>query len=343
MRPAHEKGVMPILHAHSFLVHPGKNEDPQPDISGAAVPRRNAVFDMLSKVYEGSRRECDIEIAFKPSEAGRQENPMRDLLLAYHDNPSVPTGRAVAERLQTVTTHRSGLGLLFLAVGDAADKVLMVSRFPAGEGVMAEEREHRLEISFIPRVFMKNVRAYKSVVYPGPAVAGGLWSGFAVDKQIREERELSDYWIGDFLKSDFATTSAAGTMRIALALRDAIDEAEGDLRTELIHAALIIRNFDGQVVSVNDLTGRLNLAPPTQAALRAKIARPEMLAQTFRFDRAEYDKSVPYRTVELANGAVLTAQNAKFDEVFDMADAGDGRTTFSTTGEVVKNVLRKRS
>ena len=337
-----KRNAMPILQAHSFLVHPAKNEADQPEISGAAVPKKNPVLDMLSNIYESSRRECDIEIAFKPTDDGRQENPVRDLLLTYAESPSVPAGRAVAQQLQVVTTHRSGLGLLFLAVGDAADKALMISRFPAGEGVMAEEREHRLEISFIPRVFMKNVRAYKAVVYPGPVVPGGLWSGFAVDKQIREERELSDYWIGDFLKSDFATTSAAGTMRVALALREAIKVTDGDVRTELINAALLMRNFDGQVVSINELTDRLNLTAPTQAALRGKVARPEMLGQTFRFDRAEFDKSVPYRTVELDNGAIMTAESTKFDEVFRVDDAGNDRKTFTTTGKIAKSILRKR-
>ncbi len=44
-----------------------------------------------------------------------------------------------------------------------------------------------------------------------------------VDRQINAgSKAMADYWISDFLLSEFATTPAAGTKRLATALRDAI-------------------------------------------------------------------------------------------------------------------------
>lgn len=335
---------MPIIHAHSFLVHPGKKDKDQLAISGVAVPRRDMVFNMLSRLYDDADRECNIEIMFRHSADGRQENPCRDLMLAYVAEPTVPNGRALAERLQEVTTHRSGLGLLFLAVGDEPGKLLMVSRFPADQGVVAEEHAQRLEIAFLDRVFMKNAHTYKSALYAGPVASGGFWHGLAVDKQITAQRELSNYWIWEFLESDLATTGPAGTKRLAVALREAIKKRTTTpaARDELLAAARLMRGYDGRVVSAQGLAGNLGLSSEAVEAVELQVPRPEMLLEQFNFDRSEFDKHVKYRSIELDNGAVLTAENARFDEIFQKDPVSDKEAVYSTKGSVVEERLRKQ-
>src|SRR6516162_5793423 len=112
---------MPIQHIHSFLVHPAKNEEEQPEISGAEIPRHGKLYNMLSNVFDRSPEECTIEIAFRGDNTGQQHNDCRDLILAYANEPTIPNGRLIAARLQAVTTHRSGLGLLFLTKGEDDD------------------------------------------------------------------------------------------------------------------------------------------------------------------------------------------------------------------------------
>ncbi len=105
---------MSIESIHSFLVHPSKHDETPPEISGTPIPRQGRLYEMLTEVYNRAPVECNIEIIFQPDDDGRQRNERRDILVAYAENPSVEHGRAVAEKLQEVTTHRSGLGLLFL-------------------------------------------------------------------------------------------------------------------------------------------------------------------------------------------------------------------------------------
>ena len=335
---------MPIIQAHSFLVHPGKKDKDQLAISGVAVPRRDMVFNMLSKLYEDADKECNIEIMFRHSADGRQENPCRDLMLAYVAEPSVPNGRALAERLQGVTTHRSGLGLLFLAVGDDRGKLLMVSRFPADQGVVAEEHAHRLEIAFLDRVFMKNAHTYKSALYAGPAAPGGFWHGLAVDKQITAQRELSNYWIWEFLESDLATTGPAGTKRLAVAVREAIKKKTTTpaAREELLAAARLMRGYDGRIVSAQGLADNLALGSEAVEAIKVQMPRSELRLEQFQFDRSEFDKHVMYRSIELDNGAVLTAEDSRFDEVFQKDIVSEREAVYSTKGSVVEERLRKR-
>jgi hypothetical protein len=336
------KRVMGILHAHSFLVHPGKNDQVQLEIGGVAVRPGNRVFQMLSAMYDSSRKECDVEIVFR-SAGGRQENARRGLFLKYVEQPSMENGRAIAEQLQRVTTHRSGLGLLFLAVGDDNKKIFMISRFPADQGVVAQEQRQKLEVSFIERIFMKNARAYKSAVYPGPATEHGLWKGYAIDKQLNDIRELSNYWIGDFLDSEMATTGPSGTRRMAVAVREAIRNAtDSGVRGKVIAAAQLMSSYDGRVVTARKLGQGLGLGEAAMQTLEDAMPRRELFDQKFKFDATEFEKLVQYRSITLDNGAVLTADNTRFNDVFSRQPARDGTAaTYSTTGTVVAEKLRK--
>jgi hypothetical protein len=105
---------------------------------------------------------------FKHNNDGSQQNICRDLIINYIKRQTVENGRLIAERLQSVTTKRSGLGLLFLTTGyDGENYKFLISRFRADNGILAEEDEKSLNVEFIEKVFMKKVTAYKFVLYFG--------------------------------------------------------------------------------------------------------------------------------------------------------------------------------
>jgi hypothetical protein len=336
---------VPITQVHSFLVHPAKNEDEPPDVRGARLPLHGKLFQMLNALYANADEECDIEIVFRPRADGHQDNDCRNLLVSYIDDPAMDSGRAIAARLQSVTTHRSGLGLLFLVIGsEGQQKRLILARFPADQGVIAQERERRLDVEFIERVFMKSAKAYKSALYMGAATDGGFWDGRAVDKQINNVRELSNYWISEFLDSELRTTGPAGTKRLAIALRQAIRSTnDANVRRELLAAAELLRGQHGRRVSPERVARNLRLSPASVAAITDALPRSELFSETFQFDREEFDRHVFYRSVELDNGAFLIGENAEFDTIFQKQplQVAEDRVRYTTEGRIVKEQLRK--
>ncbi len=336
---------MPIERVHSFLVHPAKNQEEQPNIGGTRIPHNGSLFRMLTGVFDRASQECDIDIVFRPSAAGEQQNECRDLLVAYVQQPTIQRGRLIARRLQAVSTHRSGLGLLFLIKGNVdGEHRLVISRFPADQGVIAEEQHEQLSVEFVERVFMKSAKAYKSAFYSSDAPARGFWDGRAVDLQITGPRELSDYWIREFLLSELRTTGPAGTKRLAVALRAAI--LSGDdlaVKHELISAANLMRGQDGHRQSTRQLIQRLGLSEAATNALEAAIPRADLLDEVFQFDRAEFERHAPYRAVGLDNGALLIAEDARFNEVFRQQPVNEpeGQVRYITQGRVVEEQLRK--
>lgn len=298
---------------------------------------------MLTDVYVRSPAECDIEIVFAPDAEGLQNNVFRETIEDYASSPTLSTGRVIASALQRVTTHRSGLGLLFLLLGGSSAKTcLTISRFPADQGIVAQEKSSSLSVEFIERVFMKNAKAYKSAFFETRSLDAGFEDGRAVDRQLSGPRELSDYWIKDFLNAELRTTGAAGSKRLAEALRNAVSQsADMHLIEELVAAARLIRGQHGKVRSANGVLKQLGVSDGAVEAIRAAFPRPELMDERFRFDREEFQKHAQYRTVELDNGALLTADSSQFDEVFEQMSVSEGRTRYTTEGEVIDQRFRK--
>jgi hypothetical protein len=328
------------------LVYPNKGlEEPKP-ISGANVALEGEVFDLLDDVYSSAERECKIDISFNHGPNGEAVNPCRSLLLEYANAPSVETGLPLAVRLGEHSTRRSALGLLFLGVGqvDGETKVL-VARFAANSGILADENAEELTVSFIQRVFMRNAGAYKAVIYQGILTPQAFWSGKAVDRQINSrEVEVSRYWITDFLMSDFRTTSAQGTRVLAVAMRNAAkNSANLRVKNEIAASATLGANLNGQVMTGAQFLEQLALSAESREAVTAEFRHNDLANEQFRFSAEEFQRQLPYKTVELDSGAMLTAPAAEFDAVFDRGEVNDaGEVTYTATGAEVGIKLTKR-
>lgn len=337
---AFQERTVPIEFIHTYLVYPGKGTEIAEAIQGSSVPLTGRLFGLLEEVYVRSEDEYTIDITFNQGADGSQVNPCRTLLVDHLTAPTIETGRLVAARLAQFTTRRSGLGLLFLITGrDGPNRKIVVSRFPAHSAVSAEANAATLNLAFLERVFMKNAYSYKAVVYQHTSLATGFWSGRAIDKQVEaRDREVSQYWINEFLDSDFRTTPTRGTRLLANALKAAVSKSKDiSIKSEIASAVTLAPGMQGQTTSVNGFLDQFNLSQPTRNAILAEFKDQAVAAQNFVFDAPVFTEQVPYRTVELSSGAVLTAPSGEFDEVFtkEPVDAAEGEYKYSTVGSVV--------
>lgn len=337
---------MAIEYIHTYLVHPGKGADDAPRIGGTSVPLNGKLFRLLDNIYTSSDDELDIEISFNQGAGGIQQNDCRDLITAYLHGPTLPRGRRIAERLQSVTDRRSGLGLLFLMAGrEGKDDKLVISRFPTDSAILAEEDQNNLTVELLERVFMKSASTYKAAAYQDASLTAEFWLGRAIDRQINSRTvQVSDYWISDFLASGFRLTSAAGTRRLGVVLRNAAKKsADIAVKSEIAAAVTLAGNLGGQRTSIQEFADRFGLSKPARDAIQRELKNPRLADERFRFDANEFQSQVGYRSIELDNGAVLTSQSSEFDEVFqqEVLDDVTQEVRFSTEGRIVSEKLRK--
>jgi hypothetical protein len=244
-----------------------------------------------------------------------------------------------------MTTQRSGLGLLFLMSGvDDGDSKLVLSRFPADQGILAEETEDRLRVEFLEKVFMKSATAYKAAVYNWDGTKTGMWVGRAVDKQINNaQHDLADYWIRAFLASELKTTSATGTKRLAVALRTAINElSDANAKAEITAAVTLARSMGGRTTTATEFGKHFGFSDPVMAAIRKSIGYDELAEEQFRFDGEEFLKHIAFRSIELSNGGILSAEATRFDQVFRQEPIGESdEIRVTTQGRIVDQRMRK--
>jgi hypothetical protein len=302
------------------------------------------MFDMLEAVYEKASTECDIDIAFRHAADGSQQNDCRDLLLAYLRGPTIARGRPLAERLEQYTTGRSGHGLFFLIAGrEQGDTKILISRFPADTGILAEEDRSSLNVQFLERIFMKSANTYKAALYQDRSMSSGFWEGRCVDKQINDPAtRVSDYWIVEFLASSLRVTSAAGTYRLATALRAASRNARDlSVKEEIAAAVKLARGLHRRRLSIDEFANHFRLTPAAREAIMRELRDPELASERFQFDYPEFSTEVAYRSVELDSGAIVTAEASQFDEVVKRQKIDGARVRLSVEGRVTGERLRK--
>ena len=116
-----------------------------------------------------------------------------------------------------------------------------------------------------------------------------------------------------------------------------------ELKRELVSTAQLLRNQQGRVRSARTFLDRLGVSREGVEAVKRALPRPELMDESFRFDVGEFDRHIRYRMVELNTGAMLMADDARFDEVFqyELGDAA-GVVRYSTEGEVIDRRYRTR-
>lgn len=333
---------MPIEKIYSFLTYPKKNKAEEDVPSGTSIPPDDGkLCKMLSDIFDNAADQCNIPVMFT-SEDKVQANAVRTELQAIFKKPSVSAAAPLAERLQKATSGTSGMGLLFICIGpDSQGTRVVISRFPADEGVVAERTSNNLTVSFVEQVFLKSSHSFKAATYVSTGKANELWTGHAVDKQINHgSKAMADYWIIDFLLSDMATTGATGTKRLALALKATMTStSDVNVKREITSAVHLAANIPNKAFTINEFCDSFHFSAQTKNAIAAKVNPSRLVNEKFKFDHSEFGKHIAYKQVELDNGAVLTAPVEKFEACFKSTKKQDEHT-FSTTGTIVDERLR---
>jgi hypothetical protein len=78
-------------------------------------------------------------------------------------------------------------------------------------------------------------------------------------------------------------------------------------------------------------------------AVNSQLKTAGVVDEKFRFDSDEFNNQVGYRSVELDNGAMVTAPSTQFNQVIEqeVLDEQQNEVRISTRGKVVSERLRK--
>lgn len=338
---------MDIINIYGFISPVAKDQDYIEDekIFGHEITPNNKLFDILKNVFDKAEKECDIQIRFI-SQTMNQDNEIRESILTTVNNFSKENCLPLVKSLAYLTDNKTKEGLLFFILGKENDTTrLFIARFPSETGITIQPDNGELNFVVIEEVFLKNSRKYKAVYYDS---TDSYWIGFAVDKQINDSsgkiKEISDYWIKDFLKSELKMNAKRGSSILAKAIRKTIAETSNDnVKTELIGATQLVKNINTRAISINTFFSELNLSEATHNEVLSKIENQNLFNITFPFDSTEFENNCSYLVNILNTGAILMAPTTEFNEVWvqeTVADSAELR--YSTQGKKIKEKISNR-
>ena len=329
---------------HCFLVYPHKENDENPaEIRGTTIKKIGKTWDFLSEIFDKSESECDIGIDFKADADLGQMNAMRTVVVKFGKKPLAERAMELAKLLEAVTPGTAGIGLLFVMYGSQGKKRRVVlSRFPADSGLVADDTGSDLTVDFIEKLFLKDRRQYKCALYEADRDnVEQIWSGMAVDRQDHTDKLISNYWIYEFLHSDFSSTSVRGSRALAEGIKKAFNKAESVLVKSQLQAVLtLLPQYNRRRMSAAKLTQMFSVSEETSKALEEGMKR-HTYGNVFSLDIDEFLSVAPNKMVILDSGAIMTAPADRFDKAFVQHDEDDGSVTFEASGRVVKTQLRK--
>lgn len=223
-------------------------------------------------------------------------------------------------------------------------KRLIASRFPTDQAVLADVSTGGLNVEFLEQVFIKRLSSYKALLIEHPEPKVGFWKGIATDRQAGQSGEhISEYWLKEFLNADFAETPAAGTRRLARALKDAVKANPSiSVKTEIAHASSLAPSaLMGKSLTISEFCDHFGLSDAARDTIKNQLSKPSLFGKKFQFSPQEFKEVAPYRTVEMNTGAILTAPSENFENIFEREIVGDN-IEYRTRGRVNDQRLTKR-
>ena len=335
---------MQIEKLFAALVPPLKGRDTG-EVLCTELPLAGDLFETVRRVFSKAPKECDVPVVFQTND---KQHAVRDLLLEFCRTADIETTRRLFSKLAAVTSRVPGVSLCFAvhAMSSDNDEAVFLSRFPAAEAIRTTIKSDDFEVQMVKDIFMRSSRAYKAAYFVDSSITAGFWEGAVVDKQINDtKREVSEYWIYDFLEAELHITSASGTAMFANALRSAIESTE-DMheKQQMFSVATLLANRGGQHLSMKQVCEDIGLATNTRELIKNQLEAATAFDKPFKFDTAEYRKHAVFKSVYLENGAILTAETYRFQDCFDeeIINAAEQAYRYSTFGKVADVKVRRR-
>jgi hypothetical protein len=334
---------MKIKKIFGFVVPIGKGLDNVEDskIQGSEILSTNKLFQKLTQLFNQSEKDCDISIGFIPKE-DKQKNDVRDLVVNLCNEFTLENCKPLVKSLIYLTDNKIKEGLLFFVYADDnKDNKILITRYPSEEAIRVKKEKGECVFEVIGDVYLKNSKKYKAVYYQ--KTIEDYWSGYAVDKQINDDnmKEISNYWIKDFLQSQLGLNTIRGSEMLAKAVKKTIDETTDDkIREELIGVTTLVKNTDSKTMTFNNFFDKMNLSKRAKDEVMQKVNNSVLWNSSFKFDSTIFSKNCHYLYKILDNGAIAIAPAENFPTVWHEEVAKNGKVKLSTVGKKIRTRVK---
>lgn len=326
----------------------GSTEDISDKIKHTIIGESHDVYLKMLQLIASVKKECDLNIIFT-STGENQNNETRNMIINIIREKTVSSGIPLVAWLSKNTDNKSKSGLVFILLGKNNNSdFFILARFPAEEGIVINDKRNGIKVQVLDEVFLKNSHRYKMAYFEGISLKGDFWKGLAVDKQINESaigvREVSEYWIKDFLKCDLEMTSKRGSILVAKSLRSILgSKIEDTDKEKIIEAAISVKTLNGKKTTIRKMIDDLGIEKNIANKIIDQLPNREVADKVFHFDVSYFTGIFNLRVKYLNTGAVIMAPNEEFDNIFNQNYVAEsGMTRYITEGFTTNEAVRTK-
>ena len=320
------------------------------EIFSLEITENNSVYQTLSKIQLNIKNDADLSIIFN-SIGEEQNNEIRNFLINLIQTKNIINGLPLALQLSKMTDKKSKCGLFFIIIGvEGEDDFISLIRFPAEEAMILKNSNDKIEIEELNEVFLKNSHRYKLAFFEGKTVKGGLWKGLAIDKQINDNyadlREISKYWINDFLDCRLEVTSRKGSTMLAKTLRTILNSTDDEeLKEDIITTSIAAKTINNKNTSISKFINNLPIKTKAKESILKSIGSTEFAESVFKFNVEDFSKIFNLKARYLDSGAIIMAPADEFEKDFspELIDASIGLYKYTTKGITQKETVKAKA
>ncbi|MBN72960.1 MAG: hypothetical protein CME32_27205 [Gimesia sp.] len=339
---------------HAYEVVPQRLENDAEDPRGGAFTADAAFKLELEKYLKNSKLPSRPEISFRfedMTETGIRSHTVRQSIMDYCFGASATSKKAslkLARLLSKSMDNRSPYTLLMLVAykgqTDESFRRLVMWAFPKDEPFQFTARNGTAKIKIPKDIFSRSSSFKKGSLYEGFQNDSAFLQGYVIDRQAENSwGTAADYWVSQFLDSQFSLTGTAGTRLLARTLKltheNLIESTDRNQITDSIRAAftstkqrLSMHIYANEYLTGNAKSTFLSYSPP------------ETLKTKFDFDKAEFEEKVQLRVFRLDNDVVVSAPFSTINHSVKLTgkDSKKIRVTGTIVEETVKQGRKKK-
>lgn len=308
---------------HAYEVMPQRLQDVTEDPRGGAFSADAAFKSELEKYLTKSKLLSRPEITFRfedMTKTGIRSHAVRQCIMDYCFGASATSKKAsldLARLLSKSMDNRSPYTLLMLVAyrdqKDESFRRLVMWAFPKDEPFQFTASNGKAKIKIPKDIFSRSSTFKKGSLYEGFQNDSAFLQGFVIDRQAENSwGTAADYWVSQFLDSQFSLTGTAGTRLLAKTLKitydNLLESTDRNQITDSIRAAfastkkrLSMHSYAKEYLTGNAKSTFLSNTPP------------ETVKTKFDFDKAEFEEKVQLRVFRLDDDVVVSAPFSTID------------------------------
>jgi len=316
-------------------------------IKGSSIGIETIPKDFFIPLFAKQPDKYPIDIVFKP-EGGVQQNSVRSLIrkIVFEDpDEKQSVTRELAILLAKASDKRSPTGLFIIMTGSIGDlSRILLWKFPADETLQAIVSSIGISIQLLQDAFSRKSTYFKAAMFEGSPAEDSFWKGKIEDKQAKHRiKEVSEFWILNFLNAAPALTDARGTKILSKGFRETIKKIDSvEKKSGLIDAVNVIKSQSGNNISIRECANRYMAEDVRDIFI--KCAGGKAIADAiFKIDRDVLSKELKIKSVTLDNLFTVRGPLEEFDNVVTIATTSEeGVVEVCLKGTITSELIQNR-